>query len=294
MTRKLLAVLVCLLMLFASLACQLLSGPNPPQAPTADNSISAEPTATIDIAATATAASAATASAAEESAKATEEAQAIAITQEAAAQATDQAIQLARTATAVGQATAQAEDMYQLVEKLQQEGALTSTAGEYYPIEDFNETWAQLNWYQWWNTGYKLSDFVIRAHTAWESASKTANWFSAGCGFVFRATDANNHYMIFLALDGNVYMRGYVNAKYREFGKAYAGGINHLKGEADVVLVAQGDHFVYYVNGKKILDRKNSELVEGDLGLTLNSGTNKDYGTRCEMTNIELWDLSGQ
>jgi hypothetical protein len=27
----------------------------------------------------------------------------------------------------------------------------------------------------------------------------------------------------------------------------------------------------------------------GDIGLSTLSGTNKDYGTRCEMTNIHTW-----
>jgi hypothetical protein len=29
----------------------------------------------------------------------------------------------------------------------------------------------------------------------------------------------------------------------------------------------------------------------GELGLTLFSGTNRDYGTRCRMTNIGLWEF---
>ena len=40
-----------------------------------------------------------------------------------------------------------------------------------------------------------------------------------------------------------------------------------------------------------MLYRQDMSLEEGELSLTLLSGTNKDYGTRCEMTNIELWEL---
>lgn len=296
MPRKLFSIIVCLSVLFASLSCQILSssqqtGAGPTAAPEVTKvqaeDTTAPPTATED--------TAATTAAAEKAAKATEDAKAAATAEAAAAKSTEQAAQmLARTATAEGKATAQASDMVSLIEKLQSDGVLTSTGGNYYPMEDFKESWAQLNWYQWWNTGFQPADFVIRTHTAWESASKTANWFAAGCGFVFRAKDVDNHYMIFLALDGNVYWRGYVGGKYREFGKAYAGKIDHLKGEADIVMVVQGDRVVYYVNGNKVFDKKNSELVEGELGLTLNSGTNKDFGTRCEMTNLELWELSGK
>jgi hypothetical protein len=87
-------------------------------------------------------------------------------------------------------------------------------------------------------------------------------------------------------------LRGYVGGKYREYGKGTAGKINHLKGEADVVLAVQQGRVVYYVNGQKALDKKNNELASGSLAFTLGSGTNKDFGTRCEITNIELWELA--
>jgi hypothetical protein len=291
MSRKPFAIIFCAFLLLVTLACQFLTGSNVSVPPT---STPVEVVAAKEEVPTATATEdvAATSQALEESQKATEDAEIQAVTQAAAVEETQQAEQkLARTEAAQSQATEQADTMYQLVNKLEEEGVLKSSAGSYYPIDDFKESWAQLNWYQWWNTGYQPSDFVIRTHTAWESASRSANLFASGCGFVFRAKDVDNHYMIFLALDDYVYMKGYVDKKYRTFGKGYAGNINHIKGEADIVFIAQGDHFVYYVDGTKVFDKNNGDLKGGDLGLTLNSGTNKDYGTRCEMTNTELWIL---
>ena len=295
MSRKLVSIIVCLSLLFTTLACQLFSGPNLPEAPSSTPAPAKADTATPKavVPPTATEDTAATAEAERKIQQATEEAaQVQAATEAAAAEATKEMAQsLARTATVEGMATAAANDMYQLIEQLQSEEVLTNTSGQYLPIEDFEENWAQLGWYMWWNTGYQPADFVIRAHTSWESASKTPNLWDTGCGFVFRAVDENNHYMIFLAMDGNVYMRGYVDSKYRTFGKGYYGKVNHIKGEADVVLVAQGNRFVYYVNGTKVFDRSNAELAQGDLALTLMSGTNKDFGTRCQITDIELWAL---
>jgi len=239
---------------------------------------------------------------AQESSRATQEAASQATSQAGAEQAeatsaaataeAEQILQL--TAEVEKQATAQAQGMAQLVEQLVAEGTVDSINGQYYWMEDFNETWAQISWYQWWDTGIEPADFVISAHTEWESASKTANWFESGCGFVFHEQDADNHYMIFLALDGNVYLKGYVNGIYREFGKEYAGKIDHLKGGADIVLAVDGPRITYYVNGVKVLQRENEEIREGKLALTLVSGTNKDYGTRCEISNIEIWDMTGQ
>ncbi len=60
------------------------------------------------------------------------------------------------------------------------------------------------------------------------------------------------------------------------------------------MLVEEGGHIIYFVNGDKVLDRQDNQLTEGDLALTLVSGTNLDFGTRCTMTNIELWEFNGQ
>lgn len=236
--------------------------------------------------------------AAEEAERATQEAewanQEAVLATEAAAATEEASRILEQTAEVETQATAQAQGMAGTVQSLVDEGVLNDPSGTYYWMEDFNETWAQLGWYQWWSTGLAPTDFVIRAHTEWESASRVANWFESGCGFVFREADEKNHYMIFLALDGNVYLKGYVDGVYREFGKEYYGKVEFVKGSADVMLVVEGDTITYYVNGEKVLQRENKELKNGNLALTLMSGTNKDYGTRCRMSDIEIWDLTSQ
>jgi len=300
MARKFFAAISCAVLLSVSLACKLLSmqpaspAPSPQAVSTEEQLTKPIPSATEDFSAATRAAEESVQSTAE-SAAATEEAAAQSQTQAAAGQATAEAeSMLALTAEVMQAATAEAQEMYSVVEKLYADGLLQKTSGTYIKVEDFSETWAQLNWYQWWKTGLSPADFVIRAHTEWESASKTANWFASGCGFVFRETNEDNHYMIYLALDGNVYMKGYIDGKFRELGREYAGGINHLKGGADVMLVVEGSRFIYFVNGEKVFDREHTELREGNLALTLVSGTNKDFGTRCSITDIEVWDLSNR
>lgn len=299
MNRKLLAGITCAALVLASLACQIFSVNRLAVQPTSTPVVVRSPTQAADeptLEATVIDVQA-TSQADKENRAATQEAGAQAATravaETASAKATAaEANRLERTAQVEAKATEQAAEMAGVVQDLKSKGILTSTAGTFHMLEDFKENWAQLGWYQWWPTGYRPADFVIRAHTGWESASKTADWFSSGCGFVFRAKDESNHYLIYLALDSNVYLKGYINGTYRELGKGYAGKMNYLKGEADVMLVVQGEKITYYVNDQKVFERENKSLREGDLGLTLVSGTNLDYGTRCEMTNIELWDLS--
>ncbi|NIS82360.1 MAG: hypothetical protein GTO14_19620 [Anaerolineales bacterium] len=171
------------------------------------------------------------------------------------------------------------------------EGYLGKTEGAYFTVSDFDESWAQINWYQWWQTGYAPEDFVIRADASWDSASDTANWFSSGCGFVFREDGPENHYLAYLGLDGNVYFARSVRNNWSLLGTSWYGRVDVPSGEAEIVLIAEGDRFTFLVNGKRVANRVDGSLAQGNLALTLLSGTNAGYGTRCQMTNIELWVL---
>ena len=55
------------------------------------------------------------------------------------------------------------------------------------------------------------------------------------------------------------------------------------------MLVVNGMQISYYVNGDQVVSIADHILKEGDLNLTLLSGTNSGYGTRCKMTEIGLW-----
>lgn len=290
MTSRLLKILACTTLLFTTAACQLLANP------TRDSGMPqqvVEPT--IRPMATATENSAATRDAEKYLAQATQDAEFILATQAVAtAESAKTAQQAAITATAGVQLTNTAQDLSQQIENLRSQGIIQRSGGRYYPVGDFNESWAQLGWYQWWNTGYSPTSFVISAHTSWETASSSADWYNAGCGFVFHAKDEKNHLMIYLALDGNVYMKGYMDDHFHELGRGYYGRVDHLKGAADVTLAVDGPKITYLVNGEKVFQRENNDLTSGNLALTLVSGTNKDYGMRCTMTGIALWDLDQQ
>jgi hypothetical protein len=304
--RKSIAIVTSILLIFFTLACQLVTGKVAPSVPATATAAeipviveNTKPAPTDNSIAETRAAAEESVQATMESAQATVDAvnQAIeetsAVLEETAnAAAAEEAQTQTQAASGNTLATAQAQEFVSVIDDLTQKGFLENSAGKYSTVEDFNENWAQIGWYQWWNTGFEPANFVIRAHTEWESASKTANWYDSGCGFVFREEDEDNHYMIFLALDGYVYLKAYVDGEYKEFGKGNAVKIDHNKGGADVMLVVEGSRILYFVNGEKVLDRKNEALSEGKLALTLVSGTNKDYGTRCNITNIELWELS--
>jgi len=233
-----------------------------------------------------------------EAIEAAETEQAIADREATAERATEAAAQrITRTARAeatVAQATAQAESLSALAAQLAQDGYLTRSDGQYWQLDDFSESWAQINWYQWWWTGYTPSDFVVRANFHWNSASTTANWFNSGCGFVFReaSSEPYDHYLAYLGLDGVVYIERARNGALASLGSGNYGRLDLPEGEAEFVLAADGNKFTAYVNGKRVLTVLDGGRSEGNLNYTLISGTNRDYGTLCEITEGELWELN--
>lgn len=208
-------------------------------------------------------------------------------------QAEDQlATRQSGTQAAIEQATASASSMQSQVELLRDQGYISTTSGRYYTIPDFERSWAQINWYQWWNTNYSPSDFVVRAQAEWESASDRANWFSSGCGFVFRSSGVADHYLAYLGLDGRVYFGRSVGDRQAMLGSSYYGKVEVPVGSAEIMLVVEDTDIDFFVNGEHVHHRTDQGLSSGQLAMTLLSGTNLDFGTRCRMSEIELWHLA--
>lgn len=178
------------------------------------------------------------------------------------------------------------------VSALEEGGLLTKHEGRKIELDDFSAEWAQINWYQWLRTGYSPSDFVIRADASWESASDKANWFNSGCGFVFRENEVDNHYLILLDMDGNVELTRVKNRNQAVVGRSKSRyPVEKPADSANLMLAVEGDEIMFFVDGYLMLHQRDTALDSGNLALTLMSGTNKDFGTRCTMENIELWEL---
>ena len=281
--------------------------------PAANNAVLPDGTATADAERLTTAvhtaleaqAAQATAAAARDQATATAEAstaQAQVVLTTDAAQATSSmanrlATGTAGAATRVARATSTAQPLADTVQRLVSEGYLSQGGGYYEPLLDFFREWAQINWYQWYATGKAPTDFVVRAEVVWQSASDKANWFNSGCGFVFRETpragadDLINHYLAYLGLDGVVYMSRQLDSQFTALGEARYGRVTLPDGQANIMLAVEGSTFHFFVNDEHVLTREDGFLTSGALSYTLLSGTNRDFGTRCEMTSVGLWWL---
>jgi len=188
-------------------------------------------------------------------------------------------------------ATAHAQPIIDVLKKLYDESAITSTAGQLFEVDDFDESWAQINWYKWWPVGLTPNRFVATAHMKWDTASNVSNWFNTGCGFVFDATDTDNHFLVYLGLDGYANIDRWVNGNAKSLARKYFGKVSVPSGEADVILAVEDETITYYVNDSLAAHAHDKQIHRGPLALTLMSGTNKDYGTRCQISDIHVWIL---
>jgi hypothetical protein len=195
------------------------------------------------------------------------------------------------TAGAFAEATVNAQPLYDKIKSLYSSHYVKSTAGVFHALPDFDESWAQMDWYRWWPTGYEPKDFVVQTHLTWESASNYANWFSSGCGFIFGEEDRDNHYAIFMLMDGNISLERVRNGNIVNLGKGYYGKPDLPKGEADITLVINKNQVLFFVDDRLVFRQQEPSISKGNLSTTLLSGTNKDFGTRCQMTDSQLWEL---
>lgn len=204
-------------------------------------------------------------------------------------------VTLTPTPTATPNATAtefanRSDLMYQEIQKYVDLGYLSVASGTYSELPDFEQSLAKLGSFQWSSfDDLTLSTFVLSAHFKWSSAKE--NTLLAGCGFVFAdATKA-----VFLD-DKTVTLLSWL-VEVMEVPKSE--GFHNVRfknsDEADFTLIANNVL-------KKVFVLVNDEFnVEYDLsgytsttgyiGYAVASGTNTDYGTKCEITNARLWKI---
>jgi hypothetical protein len=214
------------------------------------------------------------------------------LTQTEAMRPTEQA-RVAQTATveAIAQATVSAQSMAEVVQGLLNSGVVDTAEGEYHRLPDLDASWAQIDHYDYLLSDYTPADFVARSRVEWKSASDRPDWARSGCGYVFRLNARGDHYLAYLGLDGRFYLYRRLNDVIERVGSWPYGGGRQPQGEADIMLVAEGPQMTFYVNGRQVHSLQDEALSDGYLGYSLISGTNKDFGTNCRMTDGELWVL---
>ena len=93
-------------------------------------------------------------------------------------------------------------------------------------------------------------------------------------------------------MDGNVELTRNKNGYQTVIGRSKSRyPVEKPADSANLMLAVEGDEISFFVDGFLMLHQRDTTLDTGNLALTLMSGTNKDFGTRCTMENVELWKL---
>jgi len=175
-------------------------------------------------------------------------------------------------------------------------GYISTERGRFIEYDDFEEEWAQLNWFQWWLLDDTARNFYMSAHFKWSSAYRSAD--TSGCGFAFGIQDNNDNYAVFLDRSQVVFIDTDQSYGYsrpvgptRGTGRVKFDNPADKPVEADFTLIVSDAYAYVLVDGEVVGEYTlaQSKPMRGYLGLTMLSGTNKDYGTRCEMTNLHVW-----
>jgi len=182
-------------------------------------------------------------------------------------------------------------EIQQLVEDYSGKGYLPSTEGEYHHLEDFTMSSADRQvTFTKKKTGYDVKDFMVKAHFKWQSA--IANPDPGGCGWAFRGSRDSTYFTfvdrewIFFGL----MKEGQWNRYGKTSGNDWVGLGNPA--EADVTLaVSKGKAYVFIDDALASSYTLDTDFLTsaGELDYAVVAGTFKDYGTRCEMTNVDLW-----
>jgi hypothetical protein len=194
-------------------------------------------------------------------------------------------------------ATKEVEDFQAKVQSYIQAGYLSGANGDLYPLDDYRNEWAQMNYFSdLTSTGHNdaVKDFLFTGDFEWESA--VANPETSGCGLYFRVQNNGNFYSAYLDTE-RVVMGGYdatIGPYIKRFGiTTGTGRVKIAKpSKANFTLIMNG-HMAYVLVDEKFIGSytlfAEKLLDPGVLGYFVKSGTNKDFGTRCSITHAKLW-----
>ena len=175
-------------------------------------------------------------------------------------------------------------------------GYFISAEGQTKELDDFKYDWAQLGWYNWFPLNQSASNFYISAHFTWSSAYRNAD--TSGCGFLFAIQENGDHYAVFLDRTKILFLNADSASSYskpvgltRGNGRVKFDNPADNPVEADFTVIVNNMSAYVLVDGELVgqYTLAQSKILKGDIALSILSGTNKDYGTRCEMTNIHIF-----
>jgi len=195
-------------------------------------------------------------------------------------------------------ATKEVSDAQAKIQSYVDAGYLSSTDGKLFALDDYSREMAKINYLDYDLTGYNdlVQDFAVWADFKMQSARPVGYPEYSGCGFSFRI-DPNNYDGYTAHITNSSVLLTYcshVTHKCGRIGKTRGTGTLNLPNpaEASMELIVHDTQANVLVNGQFIGEYTlftDKLTAPGYLLYSIISGTNADYGTRCEATNGHLW-----
>jgi hypothetical protein len=205
--------------------------------------------------------------------------------------ATAGAVINATAASLRGTATQNASSLNNKVVSLYQDGIISTSSGVFHKLDDIDKTWNRPGYFQWWYMDYSPSNFVLRSNLVWETAGEDVSYSLAGCGLGFGIKSLENHYRVFLNLDGNVRLHRMLNGQFEIMDVSYYDQLDVPNGHAQMILAVENGWINVLINNQLITHVFDENLTGGTLAYAISSGSSINFGMRCQMFDNELWIL---
>lgn len=138
---------------------------------------------------------------------------------------------------------------------------------------------------------FQPEEFLIISKVKWEHTSPKITASSASCGFMFRNNDKDKSYFSVISADGNTRL---INIKEDHWlgvahKKVRSQSFNAQSDEVEFLMAVLPYRFVLAIDGEIIIDQNIEWDSTGYFGYSLISGTNRDYGTRCNFSDTVVF-----
>jgi hypothetical protein len=197
----------------------------------------------------------------------------------------------ATAASLRGTATQNASSLSNKVLSLYQDGIIATSSGVFHKLKDFDMTWNRPGYFQWKYLDFSPTNFVLRSNMVWETAGEEVSYSLAGCGLGFGIRDLQNHYRVFLNLDGNVRLHRMLNDQFEMMDVSYYDQLDTPDGHAQMILAVENGWINVLINNQLITHVYDENLTGGTLAYAITSGSSINFGMRCQMFDNELWIL---
>ena len=202
------------------------------------------------------------------------------------------------TATPNLAATKEVEETTARIQSYVDNGYLASTDGKLFKLDDYSREMAQINFLDVDFAGYQdvVQNFAVWGDVKMQSARDVAYPEYSGCGFSFRINPDNfDGYTAYITNDSVLltYCNSSIN-RCGEIGKTRGQGTLNLPNPAEVKMemIVNDTQAYVLVDGEFIGEYSlfTDKMTDpGYILYSIISGTNAEYGTRCEVTNAGMW-----